>query len=166
MKTLKKIASIVLITLVSISCSHSDDSSTTPTPTPTVNDNFIRCKIDGVDYAATGTAVTGAQNSLAFDFRSDISGGGIGMDFSLNGQAAVGTYTPNYANATTIGRLNYRSPDIYSSGICSTSSGTLTITAKNGKTIEGTFSFTGKKVLGCSSAAKTITNGTFKVTFL
>lgn len=166
MKTLKKIASIVLITLFSISCSHSDDSSTTPTPTPTVNDNFIRCKIDGVDYAATGTAVTGAQNSLAFDFRSDISGGGIGMDFSLNGQAAVGTYTPNYANATTIGRLNYRSPDIYSSGICSTSSGTLTITAKNGKTIEGTFSFTGKKVLGCSSAAKTITNGTFKVTFL
>jgi hypothetical protein len=162
MKTLKNIIAILIITTFTISCSHNDD--TTTTPLPAANNNFIRCKIDGVDYAVTGTAITGDQNSLAFNFRSDITGGGVGMDFSLNGQAAVGTYSPNYSNATTVGRLNYRSPDIYSSGICSTSSGTLTITAKNGNTIEGTFNFNGKKTLGCSNAAKVITNGTFKVT--
>lgn len=165
MKTLKNTLAILVLSLFSIACSNSDDNPT-PTPTPIANDNYIRCKIDGVNYSVTGTAITGAQNSLAFDFRSDISGGGIGMDFSIKGQATVGIYSPNYANATTIGRLNYRSPDIYSSGICNTSSGTLTITAKNGNTIEGTFSFTGKKVLGCDEAAKTISEGTFKVTLL
>lgn len=164
MKTLKNTFAILLITLISISCSHSDDS---PAPTSPSNDNFIRCKIDGVDYEVTGTAITGAQNSLAFDFRSDISGGGTGMDFSINGQAAVGSYSLTYSNATTAGRLNYRlNGDIYSSGICSTSSGTLTITSKNGNTIEGTFSFTGKKALGCSNAPKMITNGSFKVTLI
>lgn len=163
MKTLKNTLAILLLTLFSIACSNNDEN---PTPTPVANDNYIRCKIDGVNYQVTGTAVTGAQNSLAFNFRSDISGGGIGMDFSLNGQAMVGTYSPNYANATTIGRLNYRSPDIYSSGICNTSSGTLTITTKNGNIIEGTFSFTGKKLLGCAEVAKSITEGTFKVTLI
>ncbi len=167
MKTLKNTFVILLITLLSISCSNNDNNPAVTTQPPVViNDNYIRCNIDGVAYAVSGAAITGAQNSIAFDFRSDISGGGIGMDFSLSGQAAVGTYSPNYLNASATGRLNYRSPDIYSSGICSTSSGTLIITTKNGKTIEGTFSFTGKKIAGCTSAAKTITNGTFKVTFI
>lgn len=166
MKTLKNTFAILLIALLSISCSNDDDNPADTTTPVVVNDNYIRCNIDGIAYAVSGAAVTGAQNSLAFDFRSDISSSGIGMDFSILGQAAVGTYSPNYSNASAVGRLNYRSPDIYSSGICSTSSGTLTITAKNGKTIEGTFSFTGKKIAGCTSAAKTITNGTFKITFI
>jgi hypothetical protein len=167
MKTLKNTFAFLLLALFSISCSRSDDNpAAASTPSTATNNNFIRCKIDGVDYEALGPLVNGAQNSLAFDFRSDISSGGIGIDISLYGQAAVGTYSPSYSNATTVGRLNYRSPDIYSSGICTTSAGTLTITAKNGNTIEGTFNFSGKKVLGCSNAAKTITNGTFKVTLL
>lgn len=162
MKTLKRLISIVAITLFSISCSHSDDSSTT---TSASNDNFISAKIDGVDYRVTGDAITGDQNSLAFNFRSDITGGGTGMDFSINGQAAVGSYSLTYSNATAAGRLNYRlNSTIYSTSICSTSTGIVTITSKNGNTIEGTFSFTGKKVLGCSESAKTITNGAFKVT--
>jgi heat shock protein HslJ len=166
MKTLQKTILLVLITLFSINCSKSDDIPA-PTPTPVANDNFIKAKIDGVDYMVSGNAVTGAQNSIAFDFRSDISGGGTGMDFSIIGQAAVGTYNFTYNNVSTVGRLNYRlSNDIYSSGICNTSSGTLTIIAKNGKTIEGTFSFSGKKILGCAAAQKIITDGTFKITFI
>jgi heat shock protein HslJ len=163
MKTIKNTFAIFMITLLTISCSKSDD---TAMPTPS-NDNFIKAKIDGVDCMVTGNAATGAQNSIAFDFRSDISGGGTGMDFSILGQANVGTYNFTYSNVSTVGRLNYRlNNDIYSSGICNTSSGTLTITAKNGKTIEGTFSFTGKKILGCAQAQKTITNGSFKITLI
>lgn len=163
MKIIKRTFAILFISILALSCNNDDDSST---PITTTNDNFIKAKIDGVDYMVTGAAITGDQNSLAFNFRSDISGGGTGMDFSINGQAAVGTYDLNYSNASTAGRLNYRlNGDIYSSGICSTSGGTLTITTKNQKTIEGTFSFTGKKALGCSDAPKVISNGTFKVTF-
>jgi Family of unknown function (DUF6252) len=163
MKTLKKTFTILFISLVTISCSNDDDNSTTPTPTPSTS--FIRCKIDGVAYEAPVANILADQNEVAWNFRSDISGGvsGIGLDFSINGQAAVGTYTFNTTNVTTIGRLNYRSPDIYSSGICTGSNGTLTITSKNGNTIEGTFSFTGKTFLGCSNSAKSITEGTFKV---
>lgn len=163
MKSILNSFAILFVSLLTISCNNDDDP---PTPTTATNDNFIKAKIDGVDYMVSGSAITGDQNSLAFNFRSDISGGGTGMDFSINGQAVVGTYALNYSNASTAGRLNYRlNGDIYSSGICSTSGGTLTITAKNQKTIEGTFSFTGKKALGCSDAPKVISNGTFKVTF-
>lgn len=167
MKTLKNTFAILLIALFAISCNNNDDNpSETSIPPVVANDNYIRCKIDGVAYAVSGAAITGAQNSNAFDFRSDISGGGIGMDFSLSGQAAVGTYTFNTTNVIAVGRLDYKSPDIYSSGICTGSKGTLTINAKNGKTIEGTFSFTGKKLFGCSNPAKVISEGTFKVTFI
>lgn len=164
MKTLQKIFVILFISLLTISCSNDDDNSTTPTPTPSTS--FIRCKIDGVAYEAPVANILADQNSVAWNFRSDISDGvsGIGLDFSINGQAAVGTYTFNTTNVTTVGRLNYRSPDIYSSGICTGSNGILTITAKNGNTIEGTFSFTGKTFLGCANPAKSITEGTFRVT--
>lgn len=167
MKTqILKIVAILLITIFTISCSNNDDdNSTTPTPAP--SNSFIRCKIDGVAYEAPVANILADQNEVAWNFRSDISGGvsGVGLDFSINGQAAVGTYTFNTTNVTTVGRLNYRSPDIYSSGICTGSNGSLTITAKNGNAIEGTFSFTGKTFLGCSNPAKSITEGTFKVTF-
>ncbi|WP_310558497.1 hypothetical protein, partial [Flavobacterium sp.] len=104
MKTLKNTFVILLITLLSISCSNNDNNPAVTTQPPVViNDNYIRCNIDGVAYAVSGAAITGAQNSIAFDFRSDISGGGIGMDFSLSGQAAVGTYSPNYLNASATG---------------------------------------------------------------
>ena len=170
MKTkFKNTFAILIMTLLSMSCSNSDDNPTpNPTPSPTASTNFLRCKIDGIAYEASITNILADQNTVAWNFRTDIAGGvsGIGLDFSVNGQAAVGTYNFNTTNVTTIGRLNYRSPDIYSSGICTGSNGTLTITAKNGKTIEGTFSFTGKKIAACTNAAKTITDGTFKVTFL
>jgi hypothetical protein len=164
MKTLQKIFVILFISLLTISCSNDDDNSTTTTPTPSTS--YIRCKIDGVAYEAPVANILADQNSVAWNFRSDISDGvsGIGLDFSVNGQAAVGTYTFNTTNVTTVGRLNYRSPDIYSSGICTGSNGILTITAKNGNTIEGTFSFTGKTFLGCANPAKSITEGTFRVT--
>jgi hypothetical protein len=163
MKTLKNTIAILLISLLAICCNNDGDSTTNPTPTS--SNNFIRCKIDGVAYEAPVTNILADQNELAWNFRSDISGNasGIGLDFSITGQATVGTYTFNTTNVATVGRLNYRSPNIYSSGICAGSYGTLTITSKNGNTIEGTFSFIGKTFLGCDNPAKSITEGTFRV---
>lgn len=158
MKTLLKTFTILFLSLSTISCNNDDDNST-------ANNSFIKCKIDGVAYEAPVADILADQNEVAWNFRSDISGGAsnIGLEFSIIGQAAVGTYTFNTTNISTVGRLNYRSPDIYSSGICTGSNGTLTITSKRGNTIEGTFSFTGKTFLGCSNPAKSITEGTFKV---
>lgn len=167
MKTIKNTFAILLLTIFTISCNN-DDNLPTPILPVIPSNSFIRCTIDGVAYEAPIANILADQNEVAWNFRSDISGGasGIGLDFSINGQAAVGTYAFNTTNVMTVGRLNYRSPDIYSSGICSGSNGTLTINAKNGKTIEGTFSFTGKKIAGCTSAAKVITDGVFRVTFI
>ena len=167
MKTLKlkHIFSVLVMAILVVSCSSNNDE--TAVPAPTANSNFIKAKIDGVVYEAAVGSIMADQNEIAWNVRSFNTAAGIsGMDFAIMGQARVGTYTFNSSNLTTVGRLQYRNPDIFSSAICPTSSGTLTISAKNGNTIEGTFNFTGKKLLGCDKAAKTITEGSFKIAFL
>ncbi len=165
MKTIKLIFIILGVGILAVACSKKNNE--TAVPPPAANSNFIKAKIDGVAYEAAANSIMADQNEIAWNVRSFNTVESIpGMDFSIMGQAVVGTYSFNSSNLTIVGRLQFRNPDIYSSAICPTSSGTLTITAKNGKTIEGTFSFTGKKVLGCSNAAKTITEGSFKITFL
>jgi hypothetical protein len=177
-KTIKYTFAVLILSLFAFSflitsCGGSDDDAPTPTPAPaptpvSTNDNFIRCKIDGVSYEATGAQIVADQNELAFNIRSFNSASGIeGMDFSIMGQAVVGTYSFNSSNLTTVGKLQYRSPTIIFSSAKCTSTGTLTITAKNGNTIEGTFSFTGKNLIAlCSEPTKTISEGTFKITLL
>lgn len=164
MKTLKNTLAILLITLLSFSCNNDDDNSTNQIPSTSTD--FIRCKIDGIAFEATGANIIADQNEIAFNMNSDVRSGGIGMDFSFFGQAAVGTYTVNPSNLMTVGRLQYRSPDIYSTGVCAGSNGTLIITSKNGNTIEGTFNFSGKKIALCGEPAKVITEGTFRITLL
>lgn len=166
MKTLLKTLAILFISLLTISCNNDDNNSTTPTPIPSTSSDFIRCKIDGVAFEATGANIIADQNEIAFNINSDVRSGGIGMDFSFFGQATVGTYTVNPSNLTSVGRLQYRSPDIYSTGVCAGSNGTLIITSKNGNTIEGTFNFSGKKIALCGEAAKVFTEGTFRITLL
>ena len=152
---------VILITLIS-SCNNDDEAPAPPIPLPTANSNFIRATIDGIAYEATGAQVTALADASAFNFRSDATG--TGMHFSLMGAPTVQSYTLNSSNGTTVGQLRYKSPDLYLTAKCS-GSGTLTITAKNGNTIEGTFSFIGYKFVGaCSEPTKAITNGTFKVT--
>jgi hypothetical protein len=162
---IKKIVTILMLAVFTISCGGGNDSSP-PTPTPSSNTNFIKATIDGANYEVTGNQITALQDSVAFSFISYITGGGTGFDISVLGTTAVGTYNFNTAALTTVGRLNYRiNTDIFSTAFCPTSSGTLTITSKNGNTIEGTFSFIAKKSRGCSDASKVITNGTFRITY-
>lgn len=164
MKTLKNTFATMLIALLTISCNNDDDSVATPAPAPATNTNFIRAKVDGVDYQAIGTQITTLTDASAFNFRSDAATG-IGMDFSIMGTPTVGTYTLNSSNGSTVGQLRYKSPSLYTTARCAASGGTLTITARNGNTIEGTFSFTGRTLTAdCSQIPKTVTEGTFKIT--
>ena len=151
---------------LAFSCNKNDDGSSTPEPS--TNDNFIRAKVDGVAYEATGSNITREQNEPAFNMSTTYFGGGTGLDFSIRGEATIGTYNFSNSVVTTVGRLNYRdgaTTDVYSTAYCPTSSGVFTITSKTGKTIEGTFSFTGRVLSACSGTTVEVTEGTFKITF-
>lgn len=162
MKTIFKTASILLLTILSHSCSNDDNSSNSA-----ANDNFIRAKIDGVSYEATGSGLHGSLDADGFDLDSR-NASGTGMDFYIIGEVPVGTYNFSSANVTTQGRLNYRlTGENFSSGFCSISNGTLTITSRNGNTVAGTFSFTGSSMSEpcLNPSTKTVTEGSFKITF-
>lgn len=163
MKTIFKTITLLLITILTHSCNNDSDSSTS-----TTNDNFIRAVIDGVSYEATGAGLHGSLDENGFDLDSRNSSG-TGMDFFIIGDVPVGTYSFSSSNVTTQGRLNYRlSGENFSSGFCSVSNGILTITSINGKTVEGTFSFTGSSMSEpcLNPSTKSVTEGSFKITAL
>jgi hypothetical protein len=165
MKNLKTTFAILVLTILSISCSKDDDNNSAQTPAPVANDNFIRCKVDGVNYEITGNQIFNYKDASGFNIAYKNTLATTGIDMAIAGEPIVKTYTFNNTNLTTVGRLQYNSPDTYTTGFCDSVSGTLTITAKNGNTIQGTFSFTAKRLLMCTQPAKTITEGTFKITY-
>lgn len=74
--TFKNTFAVLIMTLLSMSCNSNDyNPATTPTPTPVSNNNFIRCNIDGVAYKAPVANILADQNTVAWNFRSDIAGG-------------------------------------------------------------------------------------------
>jgi len=160
MKTIKTTFVVLFTAVLSISCNKSDDN-----PSPPANDNFIRCKVDGVNYEITGNQIYNYKDTSGFNIGFNNAILTSGIDMALSGIPMVQTYTCNPSNITTVGRLQYRSPDIYSTAFCSDSSGTVIITSVNGNTIQGTFSFSGKRLLLCTQAATVITDGTFKITY-
>lgn len=162
MKTIMKPFIMLLFIVALFSCSSDDDSSNS-----TTNDNFIRAKINGVSYEATGSGLHGSFDEEGLDIDSRDTNG-TGMDFYIIGNVSQGTYNFSSSNVTTQGRLNYRlTGENFSSGFCSVSNGTLTITSINGKTVTGTFSFTGSSMSeSClNPSTKAITEGSFKITF-
>ncbi len=159
MKTLFKTISILFIVAITISCSGSDSGSSSS------NSNFIRAKINGVQYEETGSAIHSHDDGMGFDIDSK-DATDTGMDFYIVGSPEVGTYTFNSTTLITVGKLNYRlNHETFSSGFCSVSNGTLTITSKNGNTIEGTFSFNASSMSeSCANPSiAVVTEGTFKI---
>ena len=160
MKTLKNTFTILFISILTLSCSSDDDSSGT-----TPNDNFIRAMIDGVAYEITGDQIFNYKDASGFNIAFKNTVLTTGIDIALIGVPTVQTYTCNNTNLTTVGRLQYHSPDLYTTAFCGDTSGIVTITSVNGNTIQGTFNFTAKGLAMCSEPAKVITNGTFKITY-
>ncbi len=161
-KKILKFKFILILALATLSCSKNENNSTTPSTE--INDNFIRCKVDGVAYEITGNQIYNYKDASGFNIGFKNTVLTTGIDMALSGIPIVQTYTCNPSNVSTVGRLQYLSPDIYTTAFCS-SSGILTITSVNGNTIQGTFNFSGKKILMCTQAAKVITDGTFKITY-
>ena len=159
-----KTIAFLLITFLINSC-HKQEDEVAITPN---NDNYVRAKIDDVPYEAIGIALHGSLDENGFDLDSR-NASSTGMDFNIIGSINVGTYTFSSSNVSTQGRLNYRiNGENYSSGFCGASNGTLTITAKNGKTVEGTFSFNPSSMSEPCLNPKmiSVTEGSFKITVL
>ena len=166
MKTIKKTIAILSLVLLTFSCSK-DDSPDPIVPPPTAaNTNFIRCTVDGVPYEITGNQVYNYKDAAGFNIAFNNTVLNTGIDMAIKGVPAVRTYTCNSSNYTTVGRLQYQTPDTtYTTAFCSGDTGIVTITSVNGNTIEGTFNFTCRGIAMCHLAAKVITNGTFKITY-
>jgi hypothetical protein len=162
MKTqILKFATILFVAMITISCNKDDDNSSATV----ANDNFIRCKVDGVAYEITGDQIFNYKDASGFNITFDNTVLTTGIDIALAGIPTVQTYTCNSTTLTTVGRMQYHNPDIFTTAFCATSSGTVTITSVNGKTIEGTFAFSGKRLLMCTQPSKVITEGSFKITY-
>lgn len=163
MKSFLKIVTILLITLFVISCSRSDDNASTPA----TNDYFLKAKVDGVQYTATAVQTNatkiGSGATTTITINSLVSG--KNFKFTLIGTPTIGTYVLD--SNSSIGEMSYVESSLnYSTLICPDNSGTLVITSLNATYIEGTFNFTAKSSSICSDAAKTITEGTFKIKFI
>jgi hypothetical protein len=164
MKNILITLAILFIALSIISCNKDDDSNPS-TPLPATKDNFIRCKVDGIAYEITGDQIFNYKDASGFNIAYKNTIATTGIDIALFGVPIVQTYTCNSTNLTTVGRLQYDSPNIYSTAFCATSLGIVTITSVNGNTIQGTFSFSGKRLLMCIQPSKVITEGSFKITY-
>ena len=164
MKTIKTTIALLALSIFTISCSKEENINDTNIPN-IINDNFIRAKVDGVNYEVLGNKIYSYKYANGFIIRFDGAYNNTGIDMDFRGEPTVKTYNISSANFIEIGRIVFKNPEIYSSGFCDSSAGTLVITSKIGNTIQGTFAFTGKKLFYCNQAAKNITNGTFKVTF-
>jgi len=160
MKTIKTTFVVLFTAVLSISCNKSDDASTL-----VANDNFIRCKVDDVNFEITGNQIFKYKDASGFNIGFKNTVVTTGIDMAFYGVPMVQTYTCNPSNIKTVGRLQHRSPDIYSTAFFAGSSGIVTSTSVNGNTLQGTFSFSGKRLLMCTQAAKVVTDETFKITY-
>jgi Family of unknown function (DUF6252) len=175
MKTLKITIEILFILLLTIcfassltlvSCSNNDDDPQTTIPLP-VADYFLKAKVNGVQYTATSTQTNatkiGSGATTTITINSSVAG--KNFKFTLIGTPATGTFPLNENSSN--GDLSYMESSLnYSTLICPDNSGTLIITAVSNTEIAGTFNFVAKSSTICSDAAKTITEGSFKIKFI
>ena len=168
MKLLKNIFAILLVTFFFISCGGDDDNET-PDTTP-ITGNFMKAKIDGVDYNADAIRVLAGQTSNRITIASALADN-RNFEIVLNYPTGVGTYSiPVPADKDYTLKLVYgdgnASTSLFSAGACSSTTGTLVITSMTERYVAGTFSFTAKKAGDCSATAKVITEGSFRAGFL
>lgn len=174
MKTIKRVSIILSVAIMSImsSCS-SDDNGGGSTPS---TGNFVKAKIGGNSFSASGEMAPGAVNNGSLALQGAKSDGTtILIQLATFGESrlAVGTYnvgpTANsdvYVGTLTTTTLANNAIMSYNSAICDSANGTIEITASTAEKIEGKFSFKGVEVRDnedCSGGTKNVTEGTFRV---
>jgi|GEM_PF-550996 len=178
MKTLKRIGFVLTMALVTVmtSCSSDDNGGGGGFSGPATG-NFVKAKIGGSNFSATGQVVQGAYQS------GNIALQGVSINGTNTTSMAIQLYKPGGLTVGTynvgpdqtgdnVGLLSYTtvtssmSTVTYVSADCSSASGTIEITFIDDTKIEGTFSFTGVELRDnddCSGGTKNVTNGSFRL---
>ena len=166
MKKIQTTIAILFIALFSISCSSSDDSPAQVAPVPAAN-YFLKAKINDVQYQTDAPfRVSTSRSTDRITIGSNLADG-RNFELVIDRPTGTGTYSvplpagTNYGMALRYGDASSSSA-IWSVGVCSGTTGTLTITALSATEISGTFTFTAKRTGGCAVAPISITEGSFK----
>jgi hypothetical protein len=149
-----KTAIILLILSIAVSsCSSDDDSSDSGQ-----GDYFLTAKIDGVNYSRDFVTVSNSPDVTDVYIISGV-GDGSSIGLTLESPISTGTFSPT-AGRLTVLFYQENDPFMMWGATEDAGSGTITITANNATSIEGTFSFTGINPIDDST--KVITEGKFK----
>lgn len=178
MKTLKKIGIVLTLALATVltSCGGDDGGSGGGGFSGPATGNFIKAKVGGSNFNATGQVVQGAyvngNLSLVGAAINGTSTTQMVVTLYKPGGLTVGTYNagPNQ-EGEVVGTLSYvalngMTPITYNSAACDNASGTIEITTVTDAKIEGTFSFTGVELQdndNCGGGTKNVTNGSFRL---
>ena len=164
MKTLKTIAKTFFIAGILVLLNSCSKDSTTNNVPVSPNNSFVKGKVDGASYSSLVASCSrlGSGTAAAITILGgDATGNSITL--LMVGIAAPGTYTVNNVSDSVLNYSPASGGVAYSTGECSASSGTITVTAVDATHIQGTFSFVGKDTGNCDTGAtKTITEGSFK----
>lgn len=182
MKTIKKSSLVFAIAVASIfsSCSKDDGGSSISVP---ATGSYINAVADGRDfttvYAGQNSAIasksgTGDQTLIQIGGNSISNLSTTGADSStifinLYGITTTGTYTVSSStDGNVIGYTfipsGQTTGDVYTTGVCEGSTGTITITSFTATQVEGTFSCNAKKAETCDGS-KSISQGSFRGVF-
>ncbi len=167
----RALACVMAVTVVACGGSNPASPSAVPSAgasgggvgTPVTGRGTITAQIDGVAFSGVATVATN-QSGI---FAAAASNGVGAITFGFGAVAAVGT-TPVNATSPTNANLVVASGTSAQSWAASTAggSGTLTITSITSVGASGTFAFTLVPVPGSgASGTKSVTSGTFSVTF-
>lgn len=171
MKTITKLSYALFLSLsfALFSCSGDDDNGNTNNNNNNNNNSgeYVKAKVDGQSFSSsTSFDAVAASNPNATTLvvqGSDNSGKAIQlMIMNLNGE---GTY--NVSNMQN-GQALYTIANpfaSYSSAAGDGASGEIEITHLDADKVEGTFSFTGRKVQEGSTETVTVTQGEFRANF-
>lgn len=140
-------------------CSSSDDNTTNPTGSA----GSMAATVDGTAWTSSMvTQATSSNGAVAFAGRDNNN---RQINIAIVGATAAGTYKlgdlMQNVGSSAILALGTSQTDVYST-FPGLATGTITFSTLTTTGAEGTFSFTGRNTAG---ATKSVTNGTFKVTF-
>lgn len=153
---------LAFVTACSGGSSSSPSPTPSPTPTPTPSGSSLSYRLDGTLVTASSVTAALANGILTIGSTSPQAT----LGFALSPTAAgVGTYTFGPLSATNA-TLQIGNPAQGWQGGVGFGSGSITLTTFTSTGASGTFAFTMVPVAGTGATAnRTITEGTFNVTF-
>lgn len=169
MKTIKKAGIVLTMALVTIlsSCGGSDDNGGGGSG----SGGFVKAKVDGASFAASGQLVMGQIAEGNFSMQGVTTAGtSIAINvFAYDGTLETGVYNlsaasnnDNYTGSVSYNMVSGTTATVYNSLGCDTGIGSVEITFIDATKIEGKFSFNAKNTETCQGAAKNVTAGTFR----